>query len=81
MYKTAVNRIKITSDNKYIISGGDTTIRIWDLLEKKQVAVLEGHTDYIYTLAISSDDEYIISGSKDKTIRIWNFLWKRQKLF
>ena len=50
-------------------------------MEKREEAVLEGHTDEIYTLVISSDDKYIISGSKDKTIRIWNLLEKSQEFF
>ena len=28
---------------------------------------------YVYTAAITRDDKYIISGSGDKTLRIWNF--------
>ena len=31
---------------------------------------LEGHTDYITTVAVTSDNKYVISGSRDKTIRI-----------
>ena len=39
--------------------------------------VLQGHTDYISCIAITNDQQYIVSGSDDKTIRIWN-LQKRQ---
>ena len=31
---------------------------------------LEGHKSYITTLAVTSDNKFIISGSKDKTIRV-----------
>lgn len=30
------------------------------------------HSDYVYTLAISPDGEIMVSGSGDKTIKIWN---------
>ena len=41
-----VNSVAITSDNKYIVSGGyDNTVRIWNLQDKTQEAVLQGHTD------------------------------------
>ena len=77
----------VTSDSKYIISGSgdpfdddsENTIRIWNLLEKRQEAVLEGHTSAVQTVAVISDNKYIISGSRDKTIRIWNLLEKRQE--
>jgi WD40 repeat protein len=33
---------------------------------------LEGHTGYVLSVAYSPDGRHIISGSYDKTIRIWN---------
>jgi WD40 repeat protein len=33
---------------------------------------LEGHTDRVRSVAYSPDGQHIISGSDDKTIRIWN---------
>jgi WD40 repeat protein len=33
---------------------------------------LEGHTDHITSVAFSPDGNHIISGSKDRTIRIWD---------
>ena len=49
----------------------DCTIRIWNLLEKRQETVLE--VDFlspVLSIKITSDNKYIIFGSKDKTIRI-----------
>ena len=72
----------MTSDNKFIVSGSeDTTVRIWNLLQKSQEAVLEGHTSDVLTVTVTSDDKFIISCSVDKSIRIWNFLKKRQEMF
>ena len=79
----SVCSVVITSDRKYIISGGgDNNIRIWNLQYNKQEAVLQGHTDTIRSLVISSDNQYIISGSGswkkiDNTVRIWNLRSKR----
>ncbi len=33
---------------------------------------LRGHTDSVLSVAISSDGKYIVSGSADTTIRIWD---------
>ena len=69
-----VSSIVITSDNKYIISGSwDQTVRIWNLQDKSQEAVLRGHTGYVKSIVITRDNKYIITGSDDRTIRIWNF--------
>ena len=40
---------------------------------------LRGHTSSVWTVAVTSDNKYIISGSLDKTISIWNLLEKRQE--
>lgn len=34
--------------------------------------ILDGHTDSVYSVEAIPEVEYIISGSKDKTIRVWN---------
>ena len=40
---------------------------------------MQGHTDSVWTVALTSDNKHIVSGSSDNTIRIWNFLEKRQE--
>lgn len=38
----------------------------------KQKADPNGHTDEIWTLALSSDGKYLASGGKDRVVGIWN---------
>ena len=33
---------------------------------------LEGHTDWVNAIALSSDGRRVVSGSRDKTIKLWN---------
>ena len=33
---------------------------------------LTGHTSYVYSVAISTDGQTLVSGSYDKTIKVWN---------
>ena len=39
---------------------------------KKYVRTLVGHNECVISVAISSDSKYIISGSRDNTIKKWN---------
>ena len=36
------------------------------------VRTLEGHTSIVYAVAWSSDGQRVVSGSEDKTIKIWS---------
>ena len=61
--------------SKYIVSAShDKTIRIWNLLYKRQENVLQGVDSVILILAVTSNNKYIISCYDNQAIRIWNFL-------
>ncbi|KAK4370044.1 hypothetical protein RND71_009519 [Anisodus tanguticus] len=45
----------------------DGKVRIWDSLSGECVRTFSGHTDAIQSLAASSNGEYLVSGSLDKT--------------
>ena len=40
---------------------------------------LQGHSNCIKSVVVTSDNKYVISGSADNNIIIWNFLEKRQE--
>ncbi len=62
----------LTNDDAYVISGSeDNQIFIWDLVEAKPIAMLKGHQKEVCSLAMSSQDAVLLSGSVDGTIRIW----------
>ncbi|KAF8422886.1 WD40-repeat-containing domain protein [Tirmania nivea] len=50
----------------------DTKIRIWDLLKRSCVAVLESHVSVVRGLDWSDDGRVLVSGSRDKVICLWD---------
>ena len=66
--------LAVTRDNRFLVSASvDFTVRIWDLDQKVQIAVLKGHAVGVNDVAVSNDNLYIASVSTDKTVRLWNF--------
>jgi len=46
--------------------------QIWDIARKRIRYTFEGHQQEIYSLDFSHDGAHIVSGSADKTARIWD---------
>jgi WD40 repeat protein len=61
-----------TSDQKKLITGSYTSIGIIDTATWQQIAILIGHTHYVYSLSLFQNDRLLASGSDDKTARLWN---------
>ena len=52
-------------------AGGDKNIIKWDLNNKKQIAKLEGHQDWIYDICISQNDKILFSAGGENII-VWD---------
>ncbi len=52
-------------------AGFDNTVRVWDVIEGRQLLTLQG-TGRTGALAVSADDQWILSGSDNKQAKIWN---------
>lgn len=66
----------------------DRTLKVWDLTNTRRIAdapgpkpagshgvcasSLAGHKDYVLSVGITPDGQWIVSGSKDRTIQFWN---------
>jgi WD40 repeat protein len=59
------------------VAHSDRQIKLIALATGKQVRTLDGHTDIVNVIAISPNNQYLLSGSNDKTARIWDLkTWK-----
>ncbi len=47
------------------------TIRLWDVKEQKEIAILEGHKSGVSSVAVSRNGKWLASGSYDGTVLLW----------
>jgi pre-mRNA-processing factor 19 len=52
--------------------GSKNGVCVWDISERQQVHMFEGHTDGVTSISFSDNGYYMASGSKDGTARIWD---------
>jgi WD40 repeat protein len=66
-----VNTLTFSEDSKYLVLGrSDNKVTILNVEDGSEVRTLEGHTEGIY--AVVSSKDWIISGSEDYTVKVWN---------
>ena len=81
----SVYSVAFTPDGKGLVSGSlDKTLKYWELTadinnarqadERFDKCGLDftGHRDYVLSVAISHDGQWVVSGSKDRSVQFWD---------
>ncbi len=55
-----------------IASGGGEILDIWNVQTRETLHTLQADSHFIHTCAFSPDNRKVISGSHDKTIKVWD---------
>lgn len=72
--ETTIGNLQFSPDGRWLatISEEDWTIRLYDRSNPNSTPfVLRGHTSGLQTLAFSPTNEFLASGSDDRTVRLW----------
>lgn len=67
--------IRVLSQELFVCDFRDGMLKIWNLLKKCSVQILESHTDEINCIEnvpLYTNNNIICSGSDDSTLNIWN---------
>ncbi len=71
--ETAVRSLATSADGKWAAIGEENgKIRIFDVATGKVAKTLEGHTAAATGVAFNADATKLVSGSQDKTFRVWS---------
>lgn len=61
----------VVENDKISVKAKGQTITITDVQTQKALMTLAGHKDDITALALTPDGKLLVSGSADKTVRVW----------
>lgn len=69
----SISCILFHRNGKEILSGGhDGAIKLHGMRSNKTIRDFKGHKSFVYGLAQSRDENYIVSGGSDSLVKIWN---------
>jgi guanine nucleotide-binding protein subunit beta-2-like 1 protein len=70
-----VSDVCLSADAKYALtSSWDNTMRLWDLSSGRSVYTFNGHSKDVLSVSFNPENTKILSGSRDKSIKLWNVL-------
>jgi WD40 repeat protein len=76
---TPIMANSFSPDGKYLALGSmDGTVILWDVIQREQVAALNGHKWAVLSVAFSPDGKYLASGSMDDTVILWDVIQRKQ---
>jgi len=71
-HTTSVNSVAFSPDGTKVLTGGDTTARLWNGATGALIRTFTGHTSVVQSVAFSPDGTKVLTGSWDKTARLWD---------
>jgi WD40 repeat protein len=75
VFDQGVYAIAVDPSGRYLAGAGvSDRVYLWDLTTEELVFDLEGHHQKVHTVAFSPDGSFLVSGSDDCTLRVWDVL-------
>jgi general transcriptional corepressor TUP1 len=83
-HRDSVYSVAFSPDGNHLVSGSlDKTIRMWKLSTNPTlsgaypksgecVRTFEGHKDFVLSVALTPDGNWVMSGSKDRGVQFWD---------
>jgi WD40 repeat protein len=70
----AFYRAAFSPDDKLLATTGahDKVVHLWEIETAREIMQLVGHSESVFSLAFSPDGRFIVTGSADETVRVWD---------
>jgi len=76
--RNTVNAFAFSPDGRFLVSGSDNILEIWDTTTGHVVKSFRGHSYPISSAVFTKDGQHVISGSDDDTVKVWDMTIDRE---
>uniref|UniRef100_A0A7C2K0W0 Uncharacterized protein n=1 Tax=Schlesneria paludicola TaxID=360056 RepID=A0A7C2K0W0_9PLAN len=63
--------VAFSRDGRRVVSGSSKIVTVWDAVTGAQVIEIPAHTGTVHTVAFHPDEDKVLSGSWDGSLRMW----------
>ena len=67
----ATGPVAISADGRFALTGAGNSMKLWDLVSRREVRSFDGHTKEVSSIVIHPNGKYAISGAGDGSLRLW----------
>ncbi|KAL4241062.1 hypothetical protein ACF0H5_001840 [Mactra antiquata] len=71
-YDHPISCAAIMPTTQHIVTAAEKDIAMIHIATRRQVKIFRGHTALVTSIFLDTKSRYLISGSKDKTVRVWS---------
>ncbi|MEQ8791195.1 MAG: caspase family protein [Pirellulaceae bacterium] len=69
-----IKSIAFSRDGRLVLTAGGPDYRavLWEVASGRQIRDFRGHSSFITSAALSSDNRYVVTAGQDRTARLWD---------
>jgi serine/threonine protein kinase len=72
-----IHCLAVAPGSGHVLTGQGASVRVWDA-SGREIVRLTGHTNAVRSIAVSRDGQRAVTGSDDRTLRLWDLASGRE---
>ena len=67
-----VRGVVFSPGGRLLLTGGDTTVRLWEVATGRQLYAYQAHPEEVRGVAMTPDGSHLLAAGSDGGVRLWS---------